>query len=33
MHIVFLIPDLAGEEWREITGYDGKYLVSNMGRI
>ena len=21
------------EEWREITGYDGQYLVSNLGRV
>ncbi len=27
------IPDLPGEEWRPIEGYNGKYLVSNMGRI
>ena len=28
-----LIKDLPNEEWREIKGYGGKYLVSNMGRI
>ena len=27
------IPDLPNEEWREIEGYSGKYLVSNQGRI
>ena len=27
------IQDLPGEEWREIEGYDGKYLVSNLGRV
>lgn len=27
------IKNLPGEEWREIAGYDGKYLVSNQGRI
>ena len=27
------IKDLPDEEWREIKGYGGKYLVSNMGRI
>jgi hypothetical protein len=27
------IKDLPNEEWREIEGYSGKYLVSNMGRI
>lgn len=27
------IKDLPGEEWREVQGYGGKYLVSNMGRI
>ena len=25
--------DYSSEEWREIEGYDGKYLVSNKGRI
>jgi hypothetical protein len=25
--------DLPDELWKEIIGYDGKYLVSNMGRI
>ena len=28
-----LIKNLPNEEWREINGYSGKYLVSNMGRI
>ena len=27
------IPDLPNEEWKEIDGYNGKYLVSNQGRI
>lgn len=27
------IKDLPDEEWREIEGYGGKYLCSNMGRI
>ena len=27
------IQTLPGEEWREIEGYNGKYLVSNFGRI
>ena len=27
------IMDLPNEEWREINGFGGKYLVSNMGRI
>ena len=27
------ITDLPNEEWREIKGYNGKYLVSNKGRI
>ena len=26
-------PDLPGEEWRDIRGYEGFYRVSNMGRI
>lgn len=25
--------DLDGEEWREVRGYDGRYLVSNLGRV
>ena len=25
--------DLSGEEWRDIVGYEGLYMVSNMGRI
>lgn len=25
--------DLPNEEWKEIKGYGGKYLVSNMGRV
>ncbi len=27
------IPDLPGEAWKPIEGYNGKYLVSNMGRV
>ena len=27
------VPDLDGEEWRDIEGYEGHYAVSNMGRI
>ena len=27
------IENLPGEEWREIEGYYGQYLVSNMGRV
>ena len=27
------IPDLPGEAWKPIEGYNGKYLVSNLGRI
>ena len=27
------IEDLQGEEWREIEGYQGKYLISNYGRL
>ena len=27
------IENLLGDECREITGYDGQYLVSNMGRV
>ena len=29
----YQIEDLEGEEWRDILGYDGIYLVSNLGRI
>lgn len=31
--IIDTIRDLPNEEWREIKGYGGKYLCSNMGRI
>ena len=31
--IIDAIPNLPNEEWRPISGYDGKYLVSNMGRV
>ena len=27
------IQDLPDEEWRPIEGYDGKYLISNRGRV
>lgn len=27
------IPNLPDEEWRPIEGYDGKYLISNCGRV
>lgn len=29
----YQIEDLEGEEWRDILGYDGIYLVSNLGRV
>lgn len=28
-----MIEDLPGEEWRDVAGTDGKYQVSNMGRV
>lgn len=28
-----VIEDLENEEWKEITGTDGYYLISNMGRV
>lgn len=27
------VPDLPGEEWRDVVGYEGKYSVSNLGRV
>jgi hypothetical protein len=27
------IEDIPGEEWRDVFGYEGKYQVSNMGRV
>jgi len=27
------IENLEGEEWKDITGYDGFYLISNLGRV
>lgn len=30
---IYHVPDLAGEEWRDIEGFEGHYAVSNMGRI
>lgn len=29
----YQIEDLEGEEWRDILGYDGIYLISNLGRV
>ena len=28
-----MITDLPNEEWRAIRGYNGKYLISNKGRV
>lgn len=28
-----VIPDLPGEEWRPVLGWEGYYLVSNQGRV
>lgn len=25
--------DLVGEKWKEIKGYDGRYMISNLGRV
>ena len=33
MIIIEQIKNIPNEEWREIQGYDAKYLVSNMGRV
>ena len=27
------IEDLPGEQWKDVLGYDGIYLISNMGRV
>lgn len=27
------LQDIEGEEWRDIEGYEGYYMVSNMGRV
>ena len=27
------LEDLPGEEWRDVVGYDNKFMVSNMGRV
>ena len=27
------VPDLPGEVWKDVEGYEGKYAVSNMGRV
>lgn len=27
------LENIEGEEWRDIVGYEGKYMVSNIGRI
>ena len=32
-HYPFTTETLAGEEWRDIEGYDGKYQISNYGRV
>lgn len=32
-HYPFTTEALAGEEWRDIEGYDGKYQISNYGRV
>jgi hypothetical protein len=28
-----VVPDLPGEEWRDVVGFEGLYAVSNLGRI
>jgi len=28
-----VVPDLEGEIWKDITGFEGIYVVSNMGRV
>lgn len=30
---VYHVPDLPGEVWKDVEGYEGKYAVSNMGRV
>ena len=30
---VYHVPDLPGEVWKDVKGYEGKYAVSNMGRV
>jgi len=30
---IYHVPDLPGEEWRDVKGYEGLYAVSNMGRV
>ena len=30
---IYHVPDLPGEEWRDVTGFEGQYAVSNMGRV
>jgi NUMOD4 motif/HNH endonuclease len=27
------IPDLPGEEWRDVVGFEGLYVISNLGRV
>lgn len=27
------LDDLPNEEWRDVAGYEGRYIVSNLGRI
>lgn len=29
----YRVPDLPGEEWRDIKGFEGQYAVSNLGRV
>ena len=29
----FTLDDLDGEQWRDIDGYDGRYQISNFGRV
>lgn len=30
---VYHVPDLPGEVWKDVEGYEGMYAVSNMGRV
>jgi len=30
---VYHVPDLPGEVWKEVEGYEGMYAVSNLGRV
>ena len=29
----YSLKDLPGERWRDVKGYDGRYMVSNLGRV